>query len=215
MKQRVAILIYSLASGGAEKQVSLLLKYLSNKYKIYLVLMNNTIFYEIPKNIEIAYIEQSSPRESGVKKFLKLPFLSLKYKKFLKKNKIDISISFMNRPNYINALAKITKTILSERISPLNEYKTNSTKNIVNRFLINVLYKKADLVIPNSKRTALELRNFFNIKNIKTIYNMIELPKCKKENNEFIFIHIGRFEPQKNHFLLFEAFKQADLNAKL
>ena len=217
--KKISILIYSLASGGAERQVSLLLKYLSQKYKIYLVLMNDTIFYEIPENVEVIFLEKSNPREKGIKKLLKLPILSLKYKKFLKENKIDVSISFMNRPNYINSLSKIfgskIKTILSERISPLNEYKTNSIKDKINRFLIKNLYKKANVVVPNSKRTKLELNKYFNLKNVKVIYNMIKLPKCKKEEKEFIFINVGRLEPQKNHFLLIEAFKKANLDVKL
>ena len=217
--KKISILIYSLASGGAERQVSLLLKYLSKKYKIYLVLMNDTIFYEVPKNVEIFYLEKAKIRESGIKKLIKLPFLAFKYKKFLKEEDIDISISFLNRPNYINALSKVlgskVKTILSERISPLNEYATNSIKDKINRFLIKILYKKADLVVPNSKRTEFELKNFFNIKNRKVIYNMLELPNCEKIEEEFICINIGRLEPQKNHNLLIEAFKKANLNAKL
>jgi len=223
--KKLSILIYSLGSGGAERQVSLLVKYLAKKYKIYLVLMNDAIFYEVPENVEIVFIEKSNPRENGIKKLLKLPFLALKYKKFLKESKIDVSISFMNRPNYINSLSKILaskgKAILSERISPLNEYKTNSIKDRINRFLIKNLYKKADLVIPNSKRTAFELNKFFNVKNTKVIYNMLEFSKYNKEkynkekNEDFSFINVGRFEPQKNHFLLIEAFKKINSDVKL
>jgi len=215
---KLSILIYSLGSGGAERQVSLLLKHLSKKYKIYLVLMNDTIFYEVPENVDIFYLEKSNPRENGIKKLIKLPFLALKYRKFLKEKNINVSISFMNRPNYINALSKVLgskiKTILSERISPLNEYATNSIKDRINRFLIKNLYKN-NLVVPNSKRTEFELKNFFNIKNAKVIYNMIELANCEKKEKEFIFINVGRLEPQKNHNLLIESFKKAKLGAKL
>jgi len=124
----------------------------------------------------------------------------------------------MNRPNYINSLANLgsrVKTILSERISPLKEYATNSIKDRINRFLIKSLYKRADLVIPNSNRTELELNRFFNVRNTKVIYNMIKFFNCKNEREEFIFVNVGRFEPQKNHFLLIEAFKKSNLNAKL
>ena len=217
--KKISILTYSLGSGGAERQVSLLLKYLSKKYKIYLVLMNDTIFYGVPENVEIFYLEKSNPRENGIKKLIKLPFLALKYKNFLNEKNIDISISFMNRPNYINSLSKIlgskVKTIVSERISPLNEYATNSVKDKINRFLIKTLYKRANLVVPNSKKTEFDLKNFFNIKNIKVIYNMIELPNCERREKELVFINIARLEPQKNHDLLIEAFKKANLNAKL
>ena len=37
----------------------------------------------------------------------------------------------------------------------------------------------------------------------------------KKEKNDFIFINVARFEPQKNHKLLINAFYKANLDAKL
>jgi len=212
---KISLLIYSLASGGAERQVSILLKELSKKYKIYLVLMNDTIFYEIPKNVEVFYLEKSNPFESGIKKLLKIPFLAMKYKKFLKEKEIDVSLSFMNRPNYINVLAN--RGIVSERINPFEEYKTNSLKDKINRLLVKSLYKKAKKVIPNSKGTEIELNNR-GIKNTEVIYNMLELKKIGKLRNEeidlqkekFTFITIGRLEPQKNTILLIEAIKNID-----
>jgi len=212
---KISLLIYSLASGGAERQVSILLKELSKKYKIYLVLMNDTIFYEIPKNVEVFYLEKSNPFESGIKKLLKIPFLAMKYKKFLKEKEIDVSLSFMNRPNYINVLAN--RGIVSERINPFEEYKTNSLKDKINRLLVKALYKKAKKVIPNSKGTEIEL-NKRGIKNTEVIYNMLELKQIDKLRNEeidlqkekFTFITIGRLEPQKNTILLIEAIKNID-----
>ena len=107
MKKKLSILTYSLASGGAERVVSILLEALKDDFDIHLVLMNDTIFYTIPKGIKVAYLEQSDARESGVLKLLKLPYLAFKYKRFCQKNEIAISLSFMNRPNYINTMAKL------------------------------------------------------------------------------------------------------------
>ena len=215
---KISILIYSLASGGAERVVSILLKELKG-YEIDLILMNDTIFYDVPENIKIVYLEKSNPFESGIKKLLKLPLLGFKYKKLIKNS--DVSISFMNRPNYINVFAKLfgsgVKTIISERIAPSQEYKTNSLKDKISRILIKALYKKADLVIPNSKYIAYELNTIFQVpKNkIKVIPNPIYLRECQKEENDFIFINVARLEPQKNHKLLMNAFYKASLDAKL
>ena len=217
--KNISILIYSLASGGAERQVSILLKELSTIYNITLVLMNDTIFYEVPKNVEIVFLEKSNPFENGIKKLLKLPFLGLKYKKILKEKQIEVSLSFMNRPNYVNVFARLfgsgAKTIISERIAPSMEYQTSSLKDKISRFLIKILYKKADIVLCNSKGIQQDLNNW-NIMNVKVIYNMLNF-KCieNKKYEKFTFINIGRLEPQKNHQLLIKAFKKANIDAEL
>jgi N-acetylgalactosamine-N,N'-diacetylbacillosaminyl-diphospho-undecaprenol 4-alpha-N-acetylgalactosaminyltransferase len=214
---KISILIYSMASGGAERQVSILLKELSKNYKVQLVLMNDTIFYDIPDNVEIVFLEKSNPKESGIIKFLKLPFLGWKYKKLTKS--FDISLSFMNRPNYINVFSKFfgnrAKVIVSERGTPSIQYKIG-IQGAVNRFLIKWLYKKADLVVSNSKGNAYDLNKNFGIKNVKTIYNFVEKKDCEKNDlKNFVFINIGRMDQGKNQKLLIKAFKKANINAKL
>jgi len=221
MKQKLSILIYSLAGGGAERVVSILLNELKNRYNITLFLMNDTIFYDIPKDIKIIYLENSLPFESGIKKLLKLPFLGWRYKKI---NDADISLSFMNRPNYINVLAKIfgmkSKVIISERIAPSKEYQTDNIKDKISRFLIKILYPKANIIIPNAEGIKIDLINNFLInKNIiKVVNNPVNINKIikmKKENIEFrddnfSFITIGRLQKQKNHSLLIEAMQTID-----
>jgi N-acetylgalactosamine-N,N'-diacetylbacillosaminyl-diphospho-undecaprenol 4-alpha-N-acetylgalactosaminyltransferase len=222
--KKLSILIYSLASGGAERVISILLNQLKDRYDITLYLMNDTIFYNIPKNLKITYLENSDSKESGIKKLLKLPILAWKYKKL---NNSDISLSFMNRPNYINILAKLfgmkSKVLISERIAPSQEYKTNTLKDKISRFLIKNLYSKANLIIPNAEGIKSDLINNFEIdKNlIKVINNPVDIEKIenlKKEEVEFrdktfSFITIGRMQYQKNHKLLIDAIK--DIDAKL
>jgi len=213
--KKLTILIYSLASGGAERVVSILLKELSQKYEIELVLMRNNIFYDIPKNVKVTFLEDSNPNENGIIKLLKLPFLAYKYSKI----KSDISISFMNRPNYINVLSNIfkkSKIIISERIAPSQEYKNNNLKDKISKFLIKTLYPKADIVVPNSKYIAYELETIFNVQKTKVIYNPIIKKECNPQRNDkFIFIHIGRMEIQKNHKLLINAFNELNIDAEL
>ena len=211
---KISVLIYSLASGGAERIVSILVKELSQKYEIELVLMNDTVFYDIPSNVKITFLENSNPNENGIMKLLKLPFLAYKYSKI----KSDISLSFMNRPNYINILSNLfkkSKTIISERAMPSLQHK-NGLTGVINKLLIKSLYNKSDLVVANSKGNKHDLEKYFNIKNVKTIYNFITLKECEHlENNKFIFVTIGRLDKGKNHKLLIEAFNELDINAEL
>ena len=214
-KKTLHILVYSLASGGAERVVSILLERLGGIYNVTLVLMSNDIFYPIPKNVNIIFLEQSSPFEFKLAKLFKLPILGWKYKKLLKQSSCDISLSFMNRPNYINIFAKLfgshAKAVISERIAPSREYPSNSFKDIVSRFLIRFLYPKANLIIPNAKGIEHDLVALFGIcrSNIQTIHNPLSLtiwPKGKQDNAMFTVVTVGRLQKQKNHTLLISAF---------
>jgi len=221
MKKKVAILIYSMEGDGAERVVSILLRELIEDFDLKLVLMHDRIDYEIPKNVEVVILDSGGEyNESGIKKLSKLPFLAYSYKEFCEKYSIDISLSFMNRPNYINMLAKSygnsAVSIISERIAPSMEYKSSSLKDRVNRFLIKTLYPKADLIIPNSEGIKADLTENFSLSSSKicVINNPIDLDKieelkkepCRFDFSYFTFINIGRLHPQKNQKLLIEAF---------
>ena len=221
MKQKLSILIYSLASGGAERVVSTLLEELKKKFDITLVLMNDTIFYNIPEDVHVEYMEKSSNLESGIIKLIKLPFLAFKYKKLCRSKNIDISLSFMNRPNYINIFAKIlgmkSKVIISERAMPSLQHKSG-LQGKINKFLISFLYKHADVITANSIGNTKDLENNFNCKNVITISNPFDLENIKllaKEeidfrDDKFTFVTVGRLDVGKNHKLMLEAIKNID-----
>jgi len=219
---KLSILIYSLASGGAERVVSILLKELCSRYDITLVLMNNTIFYDIPDNVEVVYLENSDPNESGIKKLLKLPALGWKYRQLLRKKGIELSLSFMIRPNYINILAKLfgsnAKTLISERSMFSLQFSYKNLQSFINKRLVK-LYNFADLIVANSNGNREDLKRNFNIKpEIKTIYNALDISQIEKRKEEdleiakerFTFVTIGRMDVGKNHLLLIEAVKGVD-----
>ncbi len=217
-KKKLSILIYSLDKGGAERVTSIIINELIFNYDITLILMNQTINYPIPKNLHIKYIERSNPPESGIIKLLKLPLLGYKYKKVCEENNIDVSLSFTNRPNYINIFAKLfgnkVRTIINERAMPSLQHKYGF-KGFINRFLIKALYPKADAIIGNSKGNSFDLRKKFMIDKVETIYNPVNVMKNvkKKKDSTFTFITVGRLDKGKNHSLLISAMQY--INAQL
>jgi N-acetylgalactosamine-N,N'-diacetylbacillosaminyl-diphospho-undecaprenol 4-alpha-N-acetylgalactosaminyltransferase len=217
--KKLSILIYSLSGGGAERVVSILLNELKNRYDIQLVLMNETITYDIPSDIKICFLEKSNSKEHGILKLLKLPVLGWKYRNFCKKNSIDTSLSFMNRPNFINLFGKLfgskAKTFISERTASSWEYPSCSPKDRVSRFLIGQLYPKADLIIPNARAIKGDLEKNFSINaRFQVIHNPLDIHKVEtlaKETvnfdfSRFTFVTVGRLHPQKNHSILIMAF---------
>lgn len=224
MNKNLSILITSLSGGGAERVVSVLLNELKNEYNITLILMNDTIAYDIPKgDIKIVYLENSSVSQSGIKKILKLPLLGWRYKNICYSCDIDVSLSFMYRPNFINAFAKLfglkSKIVISERNTPSQVYKGNALSATIGNFLIKWLYPKADAIIPNSKGNALDLLTNYNIdeEKLRVIENPFDIEAIAKKANEdinlpkdddFVFIMVGRLEEHKRHILAIEAFSK-------
>lgn len=222
--KKLSVFIYSMAGGGAERVVSNLLGELAKKYEIHLILMNERIYYEIPKQVKIHFIEKSAPFENGVKKLLKLPFLAIKYKHLCEKLCIDIHFVWMNRPCYVCGFARIFglkgAVIFNECSTPSVIYNKNNFKSIINKALIRFFYPKADLIMPNSLGNLLDLNKNFNIKKEKMwiLYNAIDLKSIIQLSNENInltkpfFLTIGRLDNGKNHALLIKAFSKLKNN---
>lgn len=222
--KKIAIFCYSLGPGGAERVVSNSIKYLKNHYEIELILMNENIFYPF-HDVKIHFLQRSKPDENDFYKAFKLFFLSLKLKKLCKEQKYQSILVYLSRPCYIACLAKLmglkTKVIINECSTPLKIYKGFSLKAITNRLLIHLLYKRANLLLANSKASCIELENHFKTKAI-FIPNMIDLENIRLKSKEGLeedfneksfILNIGRLDEGKNHLLLIKAYKA--LNTKL
>ncbi|SKB46503.1 glycosyltransferase [Maribacter arcticus] len=218
---KIAILIFSLAGGGAERVVSYLLPFLKNKgFDVHLILMNETISYDIPKDIPIHFIENSWGNESGLLKLVKLPILAYKYAKLLKSLEITHSFAMLTRSSYINILSRYFtshkfKLIISERSHPSMQYGYGNLQSKINNWLIKRLYPKADKIICNSIGNGEDLINNYNIpkQKITVINNPINIEAIEAvekeqeifKSNTFNLVTIGRMDKGKNHELLIRA----------
>lgn len=224
MKPTLSIIIYSLASGGAERVVSLLLPRLQEHYHVTLILMNSTIHYDIPQHTHIFYLDRSLPYESGILKLIKLPYLAWKYQRAFQNT--DITLAFMNRPSYIAILARLLgqrgKIIISERAMPSMQYAYPGLQSWINKKLIRWLYPKADLIIANSYGNTNDLlQNFVPNAKITTIHNPIDIQMVETLaqepvedvvfDNTYTFITVGRLDAGKNHSLIIESFYRLNL----
>lgn len=222
---KVSLFIHSLAGGGAERVVSQLVTYLQQKnVNVYLVLMSDIFAYDIPEDINITYLEKTQLDESGLIKLIKLPLLAYRYHTFLKREGITVSLSFLNRPNYVNILSKLmgtsTTVIISERSSPSAQYGGSSAHSKINSYIIKKLFIKSDGIIANSKGNRLDLIHNFGIPEdlIVTIPNPIDINKVLDSPEDkdiydkryFNFISVGRLNRDKNHELLIRSLAQTE-----
>ena len=216
--KKLAVFLYSMGPGGAERVVSNLLPALCKKYEVHLVLMSEVLAYEIPSAVKIHFLERSDPYESGVKKLFRLAFalpsLALKYKKLCENLGIDAHFVLMNRPCYVALAAKILglkgRMVISERSCPSVIYKSGLS-GFANRIFVKALYPRADLILANAQGNADDLvRNFgCDRKKTKVLYNAVDLAAIKTLANEPLegkfkpfFLNIGRLDSGKNQAML-------------
>ncbi|MCR4941313.1 MAG: glycosyltransferase [Campylobacter sp.] len=224
--KKLAVFLYSMGPGGAERVVSNLLPFLCKDYEVHLVLMSDIISYALPDSVKIHLIENSDPYEKGVKKLFRLAFalprLALQYKKLCNKIGIDTHFVLMNRPCYIAAIARIFglkgALVMSERSCPSVIYKSG-LRGFANRILLKILYPKADLILANAKGNADDLiENFGICKNkVKVLYNALNLGlidemKGVDLNTKFkpFFLNIGRLDEGKNQAMLIRIIASID-----
>ncbi|MEP7254884.1 MAG: glycosyltransferase [Ferruginibacter sp.] len=222
IQPKLLISINTLQSGGAERVVSLLLGHLKNDFEIHLALYSNIIDYSIPPEIKVLNLEQPLI-QNKITRFLKLPYISWQLYKYCKKNRINISVAFLYRACYINALMKSVwrykgQVIMCERTHQTTiQQSYSSVYRMFSRLMIKFSYKRANLVLANSHSIQADLIENFKIKTpVKVIYNPIDLNLIKANAKEepgfifdrdtFYFVNVGGLRKEKNHLLLIQAF---------
>jgi N-acetylgalactosamine-N,N'-diacetylbacillosaminyl-diphospho-undecaprenol 4-alpha-N-acetylgalactosaminyltransferase len=121
-KKRVAFFINSMAGGGAEKLVQPLLEQFTadKDLEIVLVSLEDKITYQLPKNIKV--IPLFSHLDNYLQKFFALFLGALKLRKIIIQYKISATLSFLERSNFVNVLAKPFgspyRIIISEHANP-------------------------------------------------------------------------------------------------
>ena len=210
--KKIYFLINSLGGGGAESVLIRIKDYIKPN-KIFL------LEREIKYPIENSLIEILSNHNSKTHPLIKTFFIIFyAFKLFKKIKKEDIILSFLWRANFVNCFLKILKghkSIISIHNDAMVSFKG---LKIGNKFLIKLLYPKADKIIVVSKSVATSLEKLgISSKKIKVIYNPISINEIEEkikekieevfENNDFI-INIGRLTKQKGQWYLLRIFKE-------
>ena len=237
MKPKIAFYINGLVLGGAEKDLRLLIETMRDRYEIHLILKirHDEIAALIPSLDEINVFYLTENESKSPLNFLLMPFYAYRYKRYLEKNGIFVSYSQLTRPNLTSAFMRLLgwrgKIILGEKSSPVGHYQAYGTQGRIILTLIKYLYRKADLIIPNSIGTRIALEETLNIKTqYDVIYNAIHIeetihksraPLSKSlpegaDSERFTFICVSNLLAHKNQRLLIKAMqKLAHLDCQL
>ena len=224
-KPNLSILTISLASGGAERVISLLLKYLVNDFNVSLVLFYNVMEYEIPASVNVKIL---IPNHSGTKSSFSKIGNSFKiisnYDRYIKEKNIHISLAFLAHANIINGMMgmrhKKLKTIISERCFPTIMYGYNRFSMLSAKFLFPTFYNANDKLFSNSIYINEDLRRNFRVKiPMSVIYNPIEFNDAVAVSTDLIkstsvlrIVTVGSMEPPKNHKMIIDALGHLNAN---
>lgn len=205
---KVLLIIDSLASGGAQKQIVTLasgLAQLGYTVEVFNYHPQFTFFRFVLDDLNIP-VHSYNKKEGGFSFGLILCIRDL-----LIKGKFAVVVSFLDTPNIYTELASIgiknLKVIVSERNSFLME--NSSLRSIVRR----VIHLFSDIVVTNSRSQANWIKNKFPWLNKKLviIYNgydsrsYITTSPPKTSQKDLRLIGIGRIAIQKNQLNLIKA----------
>ena len=206
--KKVFFIIDTLGAGGSERVISELANYLSNKYKVFLITLNQPRylkdFYPVNSNIKRIKLRENLKNKNIFFRIIKIINLCKKFYKIIKKEKPDVNISFLTFSNLINLICtffnKKLNCIISERINP-KLIKKSKIYNI----LSFIIYRKANFLVvqSNSIKDVLQTYN----KNIKIIYNHVRNIKANKQKKNS-FINISRLDDQKNVIFLIKSLEK-------
>ncbi len=153
MKKKIVLLIDDLGSGGAQTQVKSLAKHFSNDYEVFVVIYSSAKF-NIPH-----CLNKNIYQLSRNKLFFIFQFIY-----FLKINKIDSVISFLDGPSILANLScmflKNINVIYSERFEfrPYSNFKLN--------LLYWLIYKRTNGISVNSYHQLDKAKYLFPTKNV-------------------------------------------------
>lgn len=204
---KILFVINTLAyPGGAERVISVLGNAFSKTNNVYFITswaVDNE--YQLNYNIERVNIFDSRPTNlSKIKK----NNISIKFmRNFIKKNKIDVVVSFCTENNLRMMLATLglkCKKIVSIRNNPEYEFP-----NIIYKIVNYLLFLSVNHIVFQTKDAQDFFPKFIRNKG-KIIFNPIDdkffQPSTEIRKNTIV--SVGRFAKQKNNILLLKAFNK-------
>ena len=201
--KKITFFIGSLEEGGAERVLSYLTSYLTEKeYEVLLVLYHDReLFYQLDPRVEVKFVT----RETGSGNLIK----NLCWLRRCFKENSAVVVSFLAIYNIFASLA-LGGTDVPLLVADRNDPRFVPTNKML-RYLRNFCYLFADGVIVQTQRNKQYFSRKIQNKSV-VIYNPINLGSyyaCAKTTpKENTIVSVGRLMPQKNQQMLVRAFAQ-------
>lgn len=211
-KKNVLVIISKLNNGGAEKIAIYLAEKLANKYNVH-ILVSDLKLQDYKCSVPI--IELPIMKIIRLKTILRINEI----KKIKRELNIDYTISLGFKSNFFNVISRVNDKVIVSVVNMIRLKELKKQDFLYKHFVL----KKADVIVPVSKRIEMDLIENYKAKKrkIKTIYNFCnekEIDELKIEpiedeyswifESENVVATVGRLHYQKAQIYLLKAFKK-------
>lgn len=206
---KILFCIDSMTKGGAERVISNLANMFVNEAnsEVYiLTLLKGDSAYQLNDKIHFDSLKIKEGKKNILEKIFSVLKNTKSMRKYIKRNSIDVVISFLPRASWYSAISTIglkSKLIISERNDPNSIYKSTFQKK-----MYKMIYNMSDGAVFQTN----DAKMFFSKKvqnNSVVISNPVNdtfFDNIKVEKRLKNIVSVGRLSEQKNHKLLIAAF---------
>lgn len=186
--KKVLLIGSELGKGGAERSISLLSYYLQQYYDVTLCILSGRDREQFYKTSDKVVFIDPPQHTSAMGKIKAWKYRLQKIKEIKRDNNIDVSISFLEGPDYVNVLTRgREKIVLSIRGSKMHDKViAGAMGQVRKKVLIPQLYRRADKIVCVTDALADELNHHFGVRKerLTTIYNFYETERIISQSNE-------------------------------
>ena len=208
--KKCLLLIPRMGNGGAERVMATIANNLCEISEVHIVTMTDAeSFYALDKRVKITGLGQSVNRKNKITKLFSMALGGVKtffaLKKFVKRDRPDVVLSFLQSANMMAILLKMSggkfRLVVSERCDPIE-------RGFCDRFFERNFYRKADVIVCQSRKVI----DFFSKKAQKkavVIPNPVTasaIPPRFEGQRRHTIAGVGRLDGQKNFEMLISAF---------
>lgn len=213
----IAIIIRSLGGGGAERVAQILGDYYVEKG-------DNVYYFLGDTPVKQAYSVKGKIINTGIKscvsnnffgdtqaliKLVKASFMMRKYKR---KYKIDVAISFIEESNYLNVLSRGREKVIT-RVCIILSKCAACSGIFYNKNIVKFFYNMSDKIVVLCDDAINDMNKNYHIpikKMVKIPNPVLEQPFCASEIDwkygDKVIVAVGRLAQQKQHDRIIRAF---------